>query len=235
MTMIPNRANNSSCFSSLPRFSFSLAFSVVLLLCASMAAAQSGRRNPTGSPSVAAPTPTPDAKEKTSEAAKDVKRQELILTTNRGDAFAGIPLYYYDTVLRSCGGRLDDSRGVKVTVVSKHTARAEAINTAKASKEAYVVWLELKTDSMRNSTPGYNLGDIMIDYTVYEPTTAKVKAHGTSYQGSARAGGVAVGLPGSGGTNSAVIERRLQEAAIDAAERILKALHLASSSDLPPH
>jgi len=232
--MIPYRYNSAR-FKFLTRSSFRLLICIALACCALNAEAQSGRRNPTGSPSVPAPTPTPEAKEKTSEAAKDVKRQEIILTTNRGDAFAGIPLYYYDTVLRSCAGRLDDSRGVKVTPVSKHTARAEAINTAKAEKEAYVVWLELKTDSMRNSTPGYDLSDVMIEYTVYEPTTAKVKTHGTTYQGSASAGGVSVGLPGSRGANSAVVERRLQYAAIDTAERILKALHLALPSDLPPH
>lgn len=219
----------------LPRTSFRLSLCLLLVLSALTVAAQSGRRSVPGSPSVPAPTPPAEAKQpdKTSET-KDIKRQEIIVTANRADAFAGIPLYFYDTVLKSCAGRLDDSRSVRVEVVTKYTSRSDAVNAAKAQKEAYVVWLQLRSDAARSNVPG-NLSDISIEYTVYEPTTAKVKTQGTCYQGSARAGGVVLS-PGSGGNrNEALVESRLRDAAIDAAERILKGLHIASASDIPTH
>jgi hypothetical protein len=216
----------------LPQFSFRLSVCLLLLLTALTGAAQSGRRSTTGSPSIAPPeVKQPEKKPEP----KDEKRQEIIVTSNRGDAFTGVPLYYYDTVLRACAGRLDDARAVKVEVVSKHTNRGEAINTAKAQKEAYVVWLQLRTDGVNNNRPTGDLGDISIEYTVYEPTTAKVKAQGTCYQGAARAGGVVLGPRTPGGGNPAIAESRLIDAAQDAAERILRALHLVLPTDLPTH
>ena len=224
--MIPSR------FSFLPQFAFRLSICLLLTLFALTAVAQSGRRSGTGSPSV--PPPEVKQPEKKPDPA-DQKRQEIILTANRGDVFAGIPLYLYDTVLKSCAGRLDDAHSVHVDVVSKHTSRSEAINTARAQKEAYVVWLQLRTDGVNNNAPGGDLSTISIDYTVYEPTTSKVKAQGTSYQGAYRGGGVVLSPRTIGNNNPAIAESRLKDAAQDAAERILKALHIALPSDMPTH
>jgi len=231
--MIPFRSKISSQSGFLFQTYFRLGICALLMLFALTASAQSGRRAVTGSPSV--PAPTPAAAAKPEKKPEDDKRQGIIVTSNRADAFAGVPLYLYDTVLRSCAGRLDDAHGVKVDVVTKYTSRSDAINTAKAQKEAYVVWLQLRTDSMVNSTPGYDLSDITVEYTVYEPTTAKVKASGTCYQGAARAGGVVVGPRTGGGTNPALVESRLRDSARDAADRILRALHIVLPTDLPPH
>ena len=224
--MIPSRS------SFLLQFSFRLSVSVLLTLFALSAAAQSGRRSVTGSPSVAPPeVKQPEKKPEP----KDDQQQGIILTTNRGDAFAGIPLYFYDTVLKSCAGRLNDARGVRVDVVAQHTNRGDAIKSAKAQKEAYVVWLQLRTDGVNNNAPGSNLSDISIDFTIFEATTAKVKGQGTSYLGAYRNGGVVLGPPTGGSSNPAIVESRLKDAAEDAAVRILKALHIASSSDIPAH
>src|SRR5258706_372747 len=150
--MIPSR---SSC---LLEFSFRLSVSALLTLFALTAAAQSGRRSVTGSPKVAPPeVKQPERKPEP----KDDQRQGIILSTNRGDVFAGIPLYFYDTVLKSCAGRLNDARGVRVDVVSQHTNRGDAIKSAKAQKEAYVVWLQLRTDGVHRSGNG-DLDDISI-------------------------------------------------------------------------
>src|ERR1700730_1521285 len=121
--MIPSRS------SFLPQFSFRLLICVLLTLSALTAAAQSGRRSGTGSPRVAPPEVKQPEKKPDPV---DQKRQDIILTSNRADAFAGIPLYFYDTVLKSCAGRLDDAQGVRVEVASKHTSRSEAIHTARA-------------------------------------------------------------------------------------------------------
>ena len=224
--MIPSR----SYF--LAQLSFRLSVCLLLTLFALTAAGQSGRRSVKGSPSVAPPeVKQPEKKPEP----KDEKRQGIIVTSNRGDSFAGIPLYFYDTVLKSCAGRLDDAHGVKVDVVSRHTSRSDAINNAKGQKEAYVVWLQLRTDGLNNNTPGADLGAISVEFTVYEPVTAKVKAQGTCYQGAYRTGGVIVGPRTTSTTNVVVAESRLKDSARDAAERILRALHIASPSDMPTH
>jgi hypothetical protein len=81
---------------------------------------------------------------------------------------------------------------------------------------------------------GGNLDAIFIEYMVFEHTTAKIRANGNSYQGAYRRGGVVLGSP-TGGSSDVVVENRLRIAAEDAAGRILKALHLVSASDIPPH
>lgn len=220
----------------LRQFPLRLSVCVLLLLFALTAAAQSGRRSGTGSPSVPVPTPSPDAStDNKSDPNKKEQRQDIILTSDRGDAFAGVPLYFYDLVLKSCAGRLDDAREVKVEVVQKHTGRSEAINNAHGQKTAYVVWLQLRTDGINNNTGSVDYGNISVDFTVYEPTTAKVKVQGSVYQGAARNKGVIVGPNTNGGTNSAVAESRLREAARDAAERIIRGLHLVLPTDMPTH
>ena len=77
-----------------------------------------------------------------------------------------------------------------------------------------------------------NLDAIFIEYLVLEATTAKVKTQGNSYQGPYRKGGVITG-PSTGRSNTVIAESRLRVAAEDAAARILKALHIASRSDIP--
>jgi hypothetical protein len=216
---------------------FWLSVCLLLTLAALSTAAQSGRRSVTpASPSVPAPTPTADVKQpdKTAES-NDIKRQVIILTTNRGDVFEGAPPYFYDTVLKSCADRLEDAGGLRVDVVSKHTSRGDAINAAKAEKEAYVVWLQLRSDNLGRSGSTGDVRDIVIEFTIFDPTTAKVKTQGTSYPGAARSGGTVISPGSAGNRNEAIAESRLREAARDAAERILKALHVASPSDLPTH
>ena len=228
--MIPSRVRL------LPQIAFCLSLFALLLLFALTVAAQSGRRSTTGSPSVAAPTPSPDAKSEstTADPNKKEQRQDIILTSNRGDSFAGIPLYFYDIVLKSCASRLDDAREVKVEVVQKHTSRSAAINSARDQKTAYVVWLQLRTDGVNNNTGSSDYGDVSIDFTVYEPTTAKAKVQGTVYQGAYRNKGVIVG-PKTTGSNSVAAENRLRDAARDAADRIIRGLHLVLPTDMPTH
>jgi hypothetical protein len=163
------------------------------------------------------------------------RRQDIIVSADSGNVFGDIPPYFYDTVLMSCAGRLDDARGVRVDVVSKRTNRSDAINNAKSQKEAYVVWLQLRTDGVDSSIPNGDLSTIRIEYIVYEPTTGKVKTQGTCYQGSYRTGGVILAPRTSGSNNPTIAESRLKDSAREAAERILKALSIASPSDIPQH
>jgi hypothetical protein len=157
----------------------------------------------------------------------------LLVGTNRGDVFAGIPSYLYDDVLQSCSQRLKDSSSVSVEVMSQEMTRSESIRRAKAAKEGYVIWLNLRGEDQMGSNAN-NLSGVFIEFMVLEAVTAKVKAQGSSYQGDYRQGGVV--LPGPGrSSNNTIIESRMRVAAEDAAVRILKALHIASRPDIPQH
>jgi hypothetical protein len=189
---------------------------------------QAGRRLP-GSPAVTTPTPEPTPQPKPAD---KEQRLNLIVGESRGDVFSGIPIYFNDTVLQSCIGRLDDAHGVKVEVVATEMARGDAVKRAKSESQGYVVWLQLRADTMGSSSSS-NLAGIYVEYTVFEPTTAKTKAQGNVYQSQYSKGGVVLGPTGT--SNSGTTEYRLKVAAEQAAEQILKALHIPLPSELPPH
>jgi hypothetical protein len=213
------------------QFGTGLALCVLCAACSLTVPAQSGRRL-SKSPSVS--VPDPEAKQSEKKAVTRAKPEfTLIVGGYRGDVFEGIPTYYYETVLQSCSRRLDDSQGVHVDVASKEMTRSDAVNRARAEKEAYVVWLQLRRDAYAGGNS--NLDSIYVEYTVFEPTTAKVKTQGNCYQGIYRTGGVVLSPKTSGRNNTVITEGRLKDAAREAAERILKALHVALPSDIPPH
>ncbi len=226
--MIPSRSRFSF------QICFQLAFGALLTLCAVAAQAQSGRRS-TKPPATPGVQPAAEAKQPEKKSAtSDLPKAKLIVGTSRNDVFAGVPLYFYDSVLKSCAGRLDDSSGVSVETETKGMTRGDALSRAKAATDGYVIWLQLRGDDMSRGYAG-NLDQIFVEYTVFEAITAKVKTQGSCYQGSYRKGGVVLSPRTSGGNNTVIVESRLKDAAQDAAERILKALHIASPSDIPSH
>jgi len=201
---------------------------LLLVLFALTAFGQSGRRL-SKSPAVSVPTPEAKQPEKKTDAGDELK-VNLMVGTNSGDVFAGIPFNISDGVLQSCVGRLKESSGVRVDVVEKHMARGDAVNRAKAAKDGYVVWLNLRGEDQMASSAN-NLNGVFIEYLVLEATTAKVKTQGNCYQGYSK-GGVVLG-PNPGRSNNVIVESRLRIAAQEAAARVLKALHIASRSDVP--
>lgn len=200
------------------------------VLFALTALGQSGRRL-SKSPAISVPTPEVKQPEK-KPAANEHPKLNLIVGMHSGDVFSGIPLSFYDSVLESCAGRLDDSGGVHVEVVTRQMTRSDAVNRARAEKEGFVIWLQLRTDSY-SGTNG-NLDAIYIEYTVLEAASAKVKTQGNCYPNSSRKG-VVVAPRTSGRSNTMIAESRLRDAAQEAAERILKALHIVLPTDIPPH
>ena len=202
------------------------------MLSALAAFPQSGRR-PSVPPAVSAPTPEASPSDN-KPVAKEQPREPLIIGAAPGETMAGIPFYYSDSVLQSCVARLEDSHTVKVEVVSREMTRSDAVKRARSEKATPVAWLELRSDNSFSQSSSNNLDSIYIVYTIFEPTTAKVIAHGNSYQGAYRKGGVTL-PPTSGRANTSITESRLRDAAQDAADRILKALNIASPSDFPIH
>jgi hypothetical protein len=137
----------------------------------------------------------------------------------------------YDTVLQACAQRLDDAGIALVVPAMKGFSRGEAVDRAKAEKEGYVIWLHLRGDDLSGSYAN-NLDQVYVEYVVFEHTTAKIKTQGNCFPGAYRKGNVVMGSP-TGRTSTAVLDSRMRAAAEDAAERILKALHLIASSTVP--
>jgi hypothetical protein len=75
----------------------------------------------------------------------------------------------------------------------------------------------------------YSTQEAELEFIVYAPTTGKIATSGRSYQNANSKGPIVV-QPPRGGGNTVYQERMLRRAAEDAADRILKALHLASGS-----
>src|SRR6266550_901565 len=140
----------------------------LLVLFAVTAPGQSGRR---GSKSPAVSVPAPEVKQAEKKPAGDELKVNLTVGTNRGDVFAGIPFSVYDAVLDGCAGRLRESSGARVDVVTKHMSRSDAGNRAKAAKDGYMVWLNLRGEDQMG-TKATNLDGVFIEYLVLEAITA---------------------------------------------------------------
>lgn len=143
---------------------------------------------------------------------------------------AGIPSFLTSSAVKGCVDRLDAGPNVDVTVTHRDVSRGEAIKTAKAEKEAYVVWLKLGSDRMRMDNQ-IDLNELYLEYVVYTPTTAKIAASGRTYPAGYGRGGVIMNPGGIPGRNSwPYMEQAIKQAGRAAGERILDAL----MAKLPP-
>lgn len=204
-----------------------IAVLALVAVCALTVNAQSGRRLPK---SKAPPPPVPEAvPAEKKPAEKPRPTLSFIIGIDRDLSFVGIPVYFSDSVLRACADRLDNFPSVDVDVAHRDVNRGDAIKRAKAEKEAYVVYLQLRADSM-NADRGSNLSDVYLEYVVFTPTTAKVATSGRTYQQAYRSGGV-IGLPRTSGATS---EYALKQAGQEAAERIFAALRNQIRGDRVP-
>ena len=192
---------------------------LVLALCLWTAHAQSGRKHAKPAPAAPVPTPTPEA---TPMPKKPDKESQLLfyLGAERNDSFTNIPFSYHDAAIRGCVDRLRAGTSGTVDVTDKSFSRGEAIKKAKSDTGSYVVLLTLKLDNMARS-----YDDLVLEYVVFAPGTAKVVANGNSYTNGARTGPVVVG-PGRNPASGLYREKLIERAGEDAGNRIVKALHL---------
>ena len=196
---------------------------IVFFACSFIAIhAQSGRRTPKA-PSTATPEPTPEAKPSPKKTPDDKPAVALILGID-GDSFNNIPLYYYDSVLQSCADRLNEAPSLALDVSGKTMNRGEAVKIAKSQNEAHVAALQLKTDQMGSSNSN-QYDSIYVEYTLFAPGTAKVVTSGHTYQRLGKTRSV-IPLPPTGRTSSVYTEQLLKQAARDAADRLMAALHV---------
>ena len=207
-------------------------FGVSLLLLVALSClavnAQSGRRQT--KPPVLAPVPSPTPEptpEKTTKPRNDNEFSFIVATGDHGTDFASAPITFYDAATNGCADQLSKRTGLAVDVSHRDLSRGEAIDKAKSGKWTYVVLVTLIADRMSASSSG-NV-ELEVDYVVFAPKTAKVVANGRTYENSARKGPVSVGRRGT--TLPTYREASLRRAGEEAADRILKNLHL---NDPPP-
>ena len=193
---------------------------LILVLCALSAQAQSGRRQVKPPPAAPVPTPTP---EPTPIPKKAEKESELLffVGADRNNTYANIPLSYHDAAMRGCIDRLRAGSSADVDFTDRSLSRGEAIKRAKSETGSYVVYLTLTFDTLARS-----YDDLILEFVVFTPGTAKIAVNGRSYLTGQRAGPVVVGPPRGTTTGGLYVEQRLKQAGEDAGNRILKALHL---------
>jgi len=203
---------------------FPVTFAVLLVLSGAMdCQAQSGRRPRKPSP-VAVEPAAPVETIKAPEVAKPLL--PIVVTVDRYDGFATIPLSFYDAVIRGCVEILNEAPSVKVEP-AKEMSRSDAVRRAKEAKEGYVVWMQIKVESLYGDpTVIHDLRQLYIEYSVFEAKTGRRAAFGHGYQNGVKKGAVVIQPPTSTQTNSAYTEYALREAAKDSAARILVALKL---------
>lgn len=195
---------------------------VATLAFVTITQAQSGRRRTAPEPAAPVPTPTPDPTPKPKQESKS--DLGFIVGIDRSDSFNSLPLNYYSAVVNSCADRLRHNSSATVDTAD-HLSRADAIKKAKSEKTTYVVYLRFTSMSMRD----YSSQEAELEFIVYAPTTGKIATNGRSYQNARGKGPVVVQSPRGSG-NTIYEEQLLRRAAEDAADRILKALHLVMGS-----
>ncbi len=200
---------------------------LVIALCVCTIQAQSGRKHVKPAPAPAVPTPTP---EPTPAPKKADKESELMfyIGADRNDSFAMLPFTYHDSVVRGCADRLRGGSSAGVEVTDKSFSRGEAIKKAKAESRSYVVLLNLKFNNMAREYE-----ELILEFIVFAPGTAKIVTQGHSYPNANRSGPVVVGPSSRGPSSEIYRERLLRQTGEDAANRILKALHLDVSIPRP--
>jgi hypothetical protein len=147
----------------------------------------------------------------------------LYVCMSSSDLSLNIPHYLSESLRNIFVQRLREEPGIKVTT-GEAQHRTEAIKRAKAAEGTFVVLLELDTETMdsRDAVGNVDQSKLLIRYTVFAPTTGKVKLAGRAYQQQYSRGPGGVRLPQTRRSNSPLYsDYLLKEAARTAAERVL--------------
>ncbi len=201
---------------------FGVSLALFAALCCLTANAQSGRRQAKPPAAAPVPSPTPEPTPKPTPKRDENEFSFLVASGDRG--FSNLPLTFYEAAAIGCADQLAKRTSLAVDVSQRELNRGEAIGRAKSSKTTYVVLITLIEDRMSASSSNYP--ELEVDYVVFAPETAKVVATGRTYENSARKGPISVGRP-RGTSLPSYREALLRRAGEDAADRIVKSLHLS--------
>jgi len=194
-----------------------LLFALLLVTAASFAQAQSGRRIPKQPSSTERDPPSqPEPPVQQPTPKESAPRLPILAVKNLQTVGSSI---FTDIALGGCLEELKQSTAVEVSS-GKDKNRKEASDYAKASKDTYVVLIQLESDTF--GTMGGNPRYFYVSYVAFAPGTGKVKTQGHIYQGQSRG---PVGVPNPGSTAS--IEYELRRCGREAADRVLDALNIA--------
>ena len=192
-----------------------LTLACLLLVFALTGFAQSGRRARKTEP--LPPVPTPEASPTpTPNKSPERPATPVFIGVNAYDSNVNIPLYFRDSVGKSCAERLSQRSNVNVELSSRDVTRAEAIRKAKDAKVGFVVLLELRADRMTREGRDADFSRLYLEYSVFSAGTGKQLASGDVYQQSGSVRDIMVGRD-----STSAAENRLKQAARIAAERIL--------------
>ncbi|MEK6300373.1 MAG: hypothetical protein AABO41_06595 [Acidobacteriota bacterium] len=138
----------------------------------------------------------------------------------------GISSIYSNIALDGCLEELKQSPSVEVSS-GKDKTRKEASDYAKASKDTYVLLIQLEQEMNPRGDAGVLAtgGDprtLVVSYLLFTPGTGKIKTSGRIYQGTTR-GGVGQPVPNTRG----IVDYELRRCGRDAADRVLDVLNLA--------
>jgi len=208
---------------SLPNHRRILQSILLILACAMLTQAQSGRRSTGAPPS----TPSVSGPKTVEKAPAKAPRIHLLVGVENRNPFTNIPYYLSDTVLDNCVRRLADSADIVPNAVGRGMDRVDAVRRAKAERESYVVWLQIQSDVLDSGKQQKNGPDeLYVRYTIFEPVTAKVRQSGRTHQQIYKTGRGGVSSPTSSRNGAIYSEYALKQAAREAAERILEAFEI---------
>lgn len=185
----------------------------LVAMCALGITAQSGRH-------VKKPTPAPEPTPEATPTPAPVARQEsttltFFVSIEKFSGDSRISLYTYSGVLSSCADRLAAAGSVKAETTSLSMSRADAVRQAKAEKETFIVWLQLRSANVGSSSVYDDPNNVYVQYTVLAPITAKQVTSGNTYPEAYKNSRVRLPTPSTQG------DYYLNQAARGAAERIL--------------
>jgi hypothetical protein len=206
---------------------YSVLLVAVLFLLGTNASAQSGRRAPKRTTTVATAS-GPKAVEKKPEPAQDL-RIPLVITIEDHNPFSGLPFFLSETIRDTCADSLRRSATLKVDVGTRGMSRGDAVKRAKSETLLYVVWLQIDTDSdsNRTSSAGWTPESLYLRFTIFSPVTARIKASGRTHPVYRSSGGGVLGrIPSSRG-GGVYSDYFLKQLANEAAERIRDAFTVA--------
>jgi hypothetical protein len=200
---------------------------LLVFVCAFVGEGQSGRRQSRVEPAAPVPTPTP---EPTPKPKAEQKEPELIFLVgaDRNRSYSMFPFTFYDAALSGCSNVLRRGSSAQVDVSDRDLPRGDAIKKAKSNAKTYVVLMELRADTMTGSQNSQSYDQLVLEYVVFSPLTAKIATSGRTYQNANRKGPVIVGPTGGGPSGVLYREQLLKRAGEEAGERILRSLHLST-------
>ena len=220
---------------SVPRTLFALTLIFALALCAfaltNGARAQSRRAprpNATPTPE-ATPAATPEGESESKPRGTNAKDPAVVVSfaiMEYDNPMMSLDYMARDDIWKEFLERLGKARAVSVSQGGKGT-RGQARERAKSERETYVVLFQLEEEREMNSasTGRVDSRSLLLKTYVYAPKTGDLKYADTIYQRpyreTATIGGVRVPVPGAGRIERYPSQRQLEQAARDAADRLM--------------